>query len=108
MVKISIEHRLPEWWKSRRTGVELQDLKQAGAVCDCLGKFFDAEGKVVRSNVNQRTLSVDLEHLFERDVILLCAGREKLQAIQGLLKVGFVNGLIIDGDTALLLGETRD
>ena len=83
------------------SGVELQDLKRAGAVCDCLGKFFDANGKVVQSDVNQRTLSVDLEHLFEREVILLCAGREKLQAVQGLLRAGFVNGLVIDGDAAL-------
>jgi DNA-binding transcriptional regulator LsrR (DeoR family) len=90
------------------SGVELQDLKRAGAVCDCLGKFFDADGKVAPSDVNRRTLSVELEHLFEREVILLCAGREKLQAVKGLLKAGFVNGLIIDGDTALLLSESRD
>jgi len=90
------------------SGIELQDLKRVGAVCDCLGKFFDANGKVVQSDVNQRTLSVDIEHLFEREVILLCAGREKLQAVKGLLRAGFVKGLIIDGDTALWLSETRD
>ena len=90
------------------SGVELQDLKRAGAVCDCLGKFFNADGKVAQSDVNQRTISVELDHLFEREVILLCAGREKLQAVQALLKAGFVNGLIIDGDTALLLSEARD
>ena len=90
------------------SGIELQDLKRAGAVCDCMGKFFDAEGRVVSSDVNQRTLAVDLEHLFEREVILLCAGREKLQAVKGLLKAGFVNGLIIDGDTALWLKEETD
>jgi DNA-binding transcriptional regulator LsrR (DeoR family) len=89
------------------SGVELQDLKRAGAVCDCLGKFFNADGKVAQSDVNQRTISVELDHLFEREVILLCAGREKLQAVQALLKAGFVNGLIIDGDTALLLSEVR-
>ena len=90
------------------SGVELQDLKRAGAVSDCLGKFFDAEGKIVDSDVNHRTLSVDVEHLFEREVVLLCAGREKLQAVKGLLKAGFINGLIIDGDTALLLSEVQD
>jgi len=90
------------------SGVELQDLKRAGAVCDCLGKFFNADGKVAQSDVNQRTLSVELDHLFEKEVILLCAGREKLEAVQALLKAGFVNGLIIDGDTALLLSEARD
>ena len=90
------------------SGVELQDLKRTGAVCDCMGKFFDAEGKVVSSDLNQRTLAVDIEHLYEREVILLCAGREKLQAVKGLLRAGFVKGLIIDGDTALLLNEARD
>jgi DNA-binding transcriptional regulator LsrR (DeoR family) len=87
------------------SAIELQDLKRAGAVCDCLGKFFDADGQVVASDVNQRTLAVDLEHIYGREVILLCAGREKLQAVTGLLKAGFVNGLIIDGDTALWLND---
>ncbi len=90
------------------SGIELQDLKRAGAVCDCMGKFFDANGQVVSSDVNQRTLAVDLEHLYDREVILLCAGREKLQAVKGLLRAGFVNGLIIDGDTALWLNEETD
>ncbi len=87
------------------SGIELQDLKRAGAVCDCMGKFFDANGQVVSSDLNERTLAVDLEHLYDREVILLCAGREKLKAVKGLLKAGFVKGLIIDGDTALCLNE---
>ena len=57
------------------SGIELQDLKRAGAVCDCMGKFFDADGQVVSSDLNQRTLAVDLEYLYEREVILLCAGQ---------------------------------
>jgi DNA-binding transcriptional regulator LsrR (DeoR family) len=43
--------------------------------------------------------------LYDREVILLCAGRQKLRALKGLLKAGFVKGLIIDGDTALSLIE---
>jgi DNA-binding transcriptional regulator LsrR (DeoR family) len=43
--------------------------------------------------------------LYDREVILLCAGRQKLRALKGLLKTGFVKGLIIDGDTALSLIE---
>ncbi len=87
------------------SGIELQDLKRVGAVCDCMGKFFDANGQIVSSELNQRTLAVDLEYLYDREVILLCAGREKLRALKGLLKAGFVKGLIIDGDTALSLCE---
>ena len=52
-------------------------ISAAGAVCDCLGKFFNAEGKVARTDVNQRTLSVQLDHLFEkRNDSSLCVGRE--------------------------------
>ena len=90
------------------SGIELQGLKRAGAVCDCMGRFFDADGQVVSSDLNQRTLAVDLEHLYDREVILLCAGRQKLKAVKGLLKAGFVRGLIIDGDTALCLNEECD
>jgi DNA-binding transcriptional regulator LsrR (DeoR family) len=90
------------------SGMELQDLKRAGAVCDCMGKFFDEDGQLVSSDLNQRTLAVDLEHLYDREVILLCAGRQKLKALKALLKAGFVKGLIIDGDTALSLNEDYD
>ena len=90
------------------SGIELQDLKRSGAVCDCMGKFFDADGQIVSSDLNQRTLAVDLEHLYDRELILLCAGRQKLRALKGLLKAGFVKGLIIDGDTALHLKEDYD
>jgi DNA-binding transcriptional regulator LsrR (DeoR family) len=87
------------------SGIELRDLKRAGAVCHCMGKFFDSNGQLVSNDVNRRTLAVDIERLYDREVILLCAGREKLHAVRGLLKAGFVNGLIIDGETALLLNE---
>ncbi len=70
--------------------------------------FSDPDGQVVSSELNQRTLAVDLAHLYDREVILLCAGRQKLRAVQGLLKAGFVKGLIIDGDTALCLNEEGD
>jgi DNA-binding transcriptional regulator LsrR (DeoR family) len=87
------------------SGIELQDLKRAGAVSDRMGKFFDAEGQIVASDLNERTLAVNLEHLYDREVILLDAGRQKLRAVKGLLKARFVKGLIIDGDTALSLIE---
>ena len=90
------------------SAMDLQDLKRAGAVCDCLGRFFDANGQMVASDLNQRTLAIDLEKLYDREVILLCAGREKLKALKGLLKAGFVKGLIIDGDTAIRLCKEHD
>jgi DNA-binding transcriptional regulator LsrR (DeoR family) len=90
------------------SGLELQDLKRAGAVCDCMGKFFDANGQGGAERCQSENTRRCPKQLYEREVILLCAGREKLQAVKGLLKAGFVKGLIIDGDTALWLKEARD
>lgn len=80
---------------------ELTQLRQAGAVGDTMGKFFDRGGRAVDTDLNHRTLAIDLRHLYEREVILLCAGRTKARAARGILRTGFVNGLIVDGDTAL-------
>lgn len=82
------------------SAADVRGLKQAGAVCDFMGKFFDAEGRIVDHDANERTLAVDLKHLHKRDVVLLSGGQEKLQGVRGLLKAGLANGLIIDGDSA--------
>ena len=87
------------------SAADVRGLKQAGAVCDFMGKFFDAEGRVVDHDANERTLAVDLKHLHKRDVVLLSGGQEKLQGVQGLLKTGLVSGLVIDGDSAFRLVE---
>ncbi len=79
---------------------ELADLHAAGAVGDAMGKFFDQHGRPVDSELNQRTLALDTRHFAGREVVALCAGSSKDRAIRGLLRTGFVTGLVIDGDTA--------
>ena len=90
------------------SSAELRSLKRAGAVCDFMGKFFDADGKIISNDVNERTLAVDLKHLHKREVVLLSGGQEKLSGVRSLLKTGLVNGLIIDGDTAFQLDQERE
>lgn len=80
---------------------ELAELRDAGAVGDMLGEFFDQNGRLVDTNLNHRTLAIDLSHLRNREVVLLCAGRTEARAARSILRTGVVNGLIIDGDTAL-------
>jgi DNA-binding transcriptional regulator LsrR (DeoR family) len=82
------------------SALELSELRKAGAVGDTMGKFFNAKGEVVPSELNDRTLAIDLETLRKHEVILLAGGRSKLRPAQGILKTGFVNGLLIDGDSA--------
>jgi DNA-binding transcriptional regulator LsrR (DeoR family) len=82
---------------------ELAALRALGAVGDTLGVFFDANGAPVESPLAQRTLAVAFDHLRGRDVVLLGAGVQKVDAIAAMLRTGAVKALIIDGDAALAL-----
>jgi len=84
---------------------ELSSVKAAGAVCDTIGKFFDASGNLIDTELNDRTLAIDLADLRSHEVILLCAGLSKRQAVKGLLNSEIVDGLVIDGDVAKLLAD---
>ena len=85
---------------------ELRSVRDQGAVCDSLGRLFDAHGQPVRHELESRMLAIDVEQLRGRDVVLLGAGLEKTAAIAALLRSGIVRGLIIDGDTALALAAS--
>lgn len=84
---------------------ELAEIRGQGAVCDTLGRLFDARGQEVRHDLSSRTLAVRPEDLKGRQVVLAAGGFEKLDAIDGLLRAGLVTDLIIDGDTALALAQ---
>jgi DNA-binding transcriptional regulator LsrR (DeoR family) len=85
------------------TADEMRSLREHGVVCDTLGAFFDAEGRIVNHPLGDLSLSVGVDTLRGRNVVLLAAGLEKTEAICALLRSGLVRGLIIDGDTAAQL-----
>lgn len=82
---------------------EIDELIAAGAVGDMLGKFFDADGRLVASGLNARTPSISLDAIRDRDLVLLAAGLSKRDALRAILKTGLVNRLVVDGDLALAL-----
>jgi DNA-binding transcriptional regulator LsrR (DeoR family) len=82
---------------------DLASLRRAGAVADTIGKFFDARGRLVMADLSERTLAVDVEDLEAHELVLLAAGPSKLAATRAMLSSGLVDGLIVDGDTALAL-----
>lgn len=99
----------------RRSGmisqVELNELRDAGAIGDTNGIFFDAHGAPVQHVLNQRTLAVDFEALRATHTVLLSGGIEKAEATCALLESGIVKTLVVDGDTAraihTIAGGTR-
>jgi DNA-binding transcriptional regulator LsrR (DeoR family) len=79
-----------------------QDLLRAlGAVGDICLRFFDADGRALRSAVDDRVIGISAEGL--RDVprrIAAAGGARKHAAILAALRGGWVNVLITDVDEA--------
>jgi len=80
---------------------ELKGLAGKGAVGDICLRFFDAEGKPVNSDLNDRVISIELDRLRRiRRVVGVAGGRRKTNAILGALAGKLINVLITDFGTA--------
>lgn len=83
---------------------ELALLNEAGAVGEISFRFFDQEGRLVDTPLNERVLGVTLDDLRKADrVIALAGGEAKTAAIAGALKLGLIDVLVTDKFTAARL-----
>jgi DNA-binding transcriptional regulator LsrR (DeoR family) len=80
---------------------ELADLTDSGAVGDMSLRFFDAEGRYVKSPLDERVIGMTLDELAKVDrVMALAGGKAKTEAIRGALNTGIIDLLITDKFTA--------
>ncbi len=87
---------------------EIDEIINAGAVADMLGKFFNKDGTLLDNALNRRTPSVSYDDIRDRELVLLAAGIAKSEALLAILKSRTVNRLIVDGDLAdKLVGANR-
>ncbi len=96
-------------------GVSVKKLRALGVVGEINYQPFDAGGQVSGRKelrrLTRRVLAVSAERLREmsqsygKHVIAVAGGRAKLEAIRGALRGRFMNVLITDEDTALMLME---
>lgn len=85
---------------------DLATLREAGAVGDALGHYFDADGCHIPWPTDELHVGLTLEDLKACPTSALVAGgEEKVLAIRGALRGGFVNVLITDAATAARLLE---
>jgi DNA-binding transcriptional regulator LsrR (DeoR family) len=76
---------------------EIKLLTGKGAVGDICLRFFDASGRQVITELNDRVISIELEDLRHvRRVIGVAGGRRKVSAIRGALAGKLINVLITD------------
>jgi DNA-binding transcriptional regulator LsrR (DeoR family) len=87
----------------------LAELAAAGAVGDIALRFFDAQGKPVRSSLDDRILGIGMEQLRRTpEVVAVAGGPEKADAILAALRTGLVRALVTDRLTAETLAALPD
>ena len=80
---------------------ERLDLINQGAVGNLLYNFYDLSGRVVDHPINQRVMSIALEHLRKVPVrVIASGGHEKVDALLGAVKLVDCNVLITNEATA--------
>lgn len=80
---------------------ELEAIQEAGAVGEILGRFYDINGRVLEKDLNENFVGVTMP--MKNTVVGVAGGMDKLNAILGGVRTGWLNGLIIDEQTASAL-----
>jgi DNA-binding transcriptional regulator LsrR (DeoR family) len=85
---------------------EIARLREQAAVGDVLGNYVDAEGRSVASPHSNRLIGLSVDQLRRIEtVVAVVSEAGKLQAINGVLRAGVVDVLIVDEGNARLLAD---
>ena len=85
------------------SAADAQALRAGGAVGEMLGRYFDADGQLVRTELHARVVAAPLETL--SGLTAIAGGVAKQAAILAVLRSGLLDGLITDDTTARFLLE---
>ncbi len=86
------------------TAAEQAELKAKGAVGDILSRFIDANGEIVDSDFEARTIGLELRHCADREYSIgVAAGDSKHAVVRACLRGRYLNTLVTDERTALFL-----
>ncbi|UQY45002.1 sugar-binding transcriptional regulator [Erwinia sp. PK3-005] len=78
---------------------QLEKLTLHGAIGEILGRFIDADGEVVKSDINKLITSYDIRRSQCPRIAAAC-GEDKRPVIFAALKGKWINGLVTDEHTA--------
>ena len=78
---------------------QMDEVTAQGGIGEIMGRFIDAEGGVVDSEINRMITSYDIRQNQCPRIAVAC-GEYKRQAILAALKGGWINGLVTDEHTA--------
>ncbi|MCP2238902.1 sugar-binding transcriptional regulator [Thermoanaerobacterium thermosaccharolyticum] len=83
---------------------DIELLKKANAIGEICSRFYDINGNIIKSDLDDRIISIELEKLKSAKYrIGIAESSEKVPSILGALKGGFINVFITTENTARLL-----
>lgn len=83
---------------------ELVEIQKLGAVGDILGLFYDAQGRVLDLPLHDRRIGIGVDELRSiPNVIGIAGGMDKVAAILGALRGGYLDVLVTTEDVARAL-----
>ncbi|NMO97949.1 sugar-binding transcriptional regulator [Paenibacillus lemnae] len=83
-----------------------QELLQSQGAGDICSRFFNAQGEIISSDINSRTIGIELEDLrYKERSVLVAGGQRKIEAIKAALYGRYANTLVTDQFTAQALLE---
>ncbi|MEQ7193143.1 sugar-binding transcriptional regulator [Enterococcus avium] len=93
-------------WRDVLSPEDFEELRLREAVGDCCCQFFDKDGKILKGELYDRTISLPLEKLSNvKFSIGIAANKNKAQAIHAMLKRKYINVLVTDYETGLILAQ---
>ncbi|MCE9899298.1 sugar-binding transcriptional regulator [Raoultella terrigena] len=91
-------------WHAFYGSEESDDLNARHVAGDICSRFYDINGGIVETNMNEKTLSIDIARLkHARYSVGIAIGEEKYSGILGALNGGYINYLVTNRETAELL-----
>lgn len=90
--------------EEKMTLKEMTTIKKLNGSGDILGQFYNDEGEILTLPHHGRRIGLSISRLKEmKNVVGVAGGPEKIDAIYGAMKGGYVQTLITDEDSALRL-----
>ena len=81
----------------------LKPEKPVGEICT---RFYDARGKIIKTEIDRRKIGIEIERFREmKNVIGIAVGNKKVNAIKTAINSNFINVLITDEETGQSLLE---
>lgn len=102
----SIEISGERTWKAFYGNAVTEELKRHNVVGDICSRFFDIEGNVIPTSLEDRTISINLEKIKNaRCSVGIAESKEKVDGIIGALNSGVMNVLVTTEETAKMILE---